>query len=154
LVYIYLPLERGGKMVGFDEIKVLLHKIRVKLVPNYLKGEHENAGKYIARTESERTVSIEEICQNMKERGSFEGNPDSALHNVLEFFRECEFLLCDGWGLNFKYFLAKIHVMGSWDRADEANDRGKHPIRVTYQTLKPLPVPPMPGNLFTLLNCF
>jgi hypothetical protein len=123
-------------MAGFEEARVLLHKIRVRLFPNYLKGDREVAGKYIARTESERTVSIDEICQNMKERGSFEGNADTAMHNVIEFFGECEFLLCDGWELNLKYFSIKPHVVGSWDKADEARDREKHPIRFTYRTLK------------------
>jgi hypothetical protein len=125
-------------MAGFEEARVLLHKMRVNLVPNYLRGDHETAGKYIARTESERTVSIDEICQNMKERGNFEGNPDTAMHNVVEFFRECEFLLCDGWELNLKYFSVLLHVVGSWDKADEVHDREKHPIRVTYRTLKAL----------------
>jgi hypothetical protein len=125
-------------MAGFEEAKVLLHKTRVKLVPNYLKGEHETAGKYIALTESERTVLIDEICQNMKERGSFEGNADTAMHNVREFFNECMFLLCDGWELNMKYFSIKPHIAGSWNRAEEAHDREKHPIRFAYRTLKPL----------------
>jgi hypothetical protein len=125
-------------MAGFEEAKALLHKIRVKLFPNYFKGEHENAGKYIARTESERTVGIDAICQNMKERGSFEGNPDTARHNVVEFLRECVFLLCDAWEIDLTYFSIKPHVVGSWDRADEAQDRDKHPIRFSYRTLKPL----------------
>jgi hypothetical protein len=125
-------------MAGLEEVKVLLHKLRVKLRINYLKGERETAGKYIASTESERTVSIDEICQNMKERGNFEGNPDTAIHNVAEFLRECMFLLCDGWELNLKYFALLLHVVGSWDKADEAHDREKHPIRVTYRTLKAL----------------
>jgi hypothetical protein len=34
-------------MAGFEDAKVLLHKIRVKLMPNYLRGEHETADKYI-----------------------------------------------------------------------------------------------------------
>jgi hypothetical protein len=125
-------------VAGFEERKFLLHKTRVKLVPNYLRGERETAGKYIALTESERTVAIDEICRNMKERGSFEGNADTATHNVNEFFSECVFLLCDGWELNLKYFSIKPHIAGSWNKADEAHDREKHPIRFTYRSLKPL----------------
>jgi hypothetical protein len=125
-------------MAGFESIKALLHSIRVRLMLNYLRGDHKTAGKYIAITESERTVAVDEICQNMKERGSFAGNADTAMHNVSEFFNECVFLLCDGWELNLKYFSIKPHVVGSWNKADEAHDRVKHPIRFIYRTLKPL----------------
>jgi hypothetical protein len=120
-------------MAGFETAKALLHKIRVALLPNYLVG-----GKYVARTENERTIGIEEICQNMRERGRFEGDYDAAFLNVREFLDESVFLLCDGWGVNLGYMSITPHIAGSWDSAAEAHDRVKHPVRFTYRTLKPL----------------
>jgi hypothetical protein len=121
-------------MAGFQETQALLHKIRVKLYPNYL---NEN-GKYIARTDDERSVSVEQICGNLRERGSFIGNPEDAANNIHQFCEECGFLVCDGWSLNMKYYSIHPRVGGTWDRADEASDREKHPVSFSFRVLKPL----------------
>jgi hypothetical protein len=121
-------------MAGFDKYQALLHRLRIRLYPNYLT----NTGRYIARVAAERTVSIEEICANLRERSGFQGNPEEAAYNVRQFCDECGFLVCDGWSINMKYYSISAHVGGVWDGMDEANDREKHPISFTFRTLKPL----------------
>jgi hypothetical protein len=121
-------------MAGFEELQALLHKIRIKLYPNHLT----DTGKYIAHVAMERTVTIEEICANLRERGGFQGNVDEAIHNIRQFFEECVFLMCDGWSINLKYFIISLHVGGVWDSPDEVNDRKKHPIGFTFRVLKAL----------------
>jgi hypothetical protein len=119
-------------MAGFDDTKALLHRIQVRLYENHLAGVK---GRYTARVLSERSITFEEVCENMGARGQFEGSADAAALNVKAFFEECEFLLCDGWQLKLPGWSVKPHVAGSWDHRDEAGDRVKHPVRFTYRTL-------------------
>jgi hypothetical protein len=121
-------------MAGFEKYLALLHRLRIRLYPNYLT----DTGKYIARVATERSVSIEEICANLRERSSFQGNAEEAAYNVRQFCDECGFLVCDGWSINMKYYSISPHVGGVWNSADEVHDREKHPIGFTFRTLKPL----------------
>jgi hypothetical protein len=121
-------------MAGFEDTQAVLHPVRVKLYPNYLTDE----GKYVARTDAYRSLSVAEICGNLRERGSFSGNPEDAANNIQQFCEECGFLICDGFSLNMKYYSISPHVSGTWDNAGEAHDREKHPIGFTFRTLKPL----------------
>jgi hypothetical protein len=121
-------------MAGFEEAQAVLHPVRVKLYPNYLSVE----GKYLARTDAYRSLGIEEICGNLRERGSFSGSPEDAANNITQFCEECGFLLCDGFSLNMKYYSISPRVNGTWDSAGEVHDQEKHPIGFTFRTLKPL----------------
>ncbi len=56
-------------MSDIYQVKEKMHKMRAKLYPSYLPGTE---GKYIARTANEASVSIEDICASMKNRGGFE----------------------------------------------------------------------------------
>ena len=53
-------------MALINEVHELLHRIRVKLYPNYLP---HLAGAYIAGTDNEASLSIEEVCAALKNRG-------------------------------------------------------------------------------------
>jgi hypothetical protein len=86
----------------------------------------------------ERTVTIEEICANLRERGGFQGNVEEAIHNIRQFLEECAFLMCDGWSINLIYYIISIHIGGTWDSPDEVHDRKKHPVSFTFRTLKAL----------------
>jgi hypothetical protein len=121
-------------MPGFEDTKAVLHPVRVKLYPNYLTDE----GKYIARTSAYRSLSVEDVCGNLRERGSFTGNPEDAANNIKQFCEECGFLICDGFSLNMEYYSISPHVSGTWDSPNEAHDREKHPIGFTFRALKPL----------------
>ncbi|MDR2796795.1 MAG: DUF4469 domain-containing protein [Treponema sp.] len=58
-------------MAIINPVNEVLHRIRVNLYPNYLpKAE----GVYIARTDNETSLSIEEVCAAFKNRGGFTGN--------------------------------------------------------------------------------
>jgi hypothetical protein len=121
-------------MAGFDDSQALLHNIQVKLYPNYLT----ETGKYIARTVTEHSVTIEEICANLRERGGFRGNTEEVIYNVRQFLKECIFLVCDGWPINLDYYTIHARVSGAWDSPDEVRDREKHPVSFTFSSLKPL----------------
>ncbi|MDR1469824.1 MAG: hypothetical protein LBT00_11080, partial [Spirochaetaceae bacterium] len=75
-----------------NDVTDVLHKIRVKLYPNYL--EHKIPGKYLARTDSEATVTIEQICMSAKNRGGYTGDLDDMIKHVHRFLHEAVYLLC------------------------------------------------------------
>jgi len=54
-------------------VSQVMHRIKVKLYPNYLpKGE----GTFLARTDSEATLFIEQVCAAMRARGGYKGDFD------------------------------------------------------------------------------
>jgi len=66
-----------------NEIKEKLHVIRVRLYPNYLKTTGVE-GDYLARTNSEASLSIEQVRAALKNRGGFTGN-----YEVFQHSSEC-----------------------------------------------------------------
>jgi hypothetical protein len=55
-------------MVVINNVTEVLHRIRAKLYPNYLHGIE---GAFIARTDDEASLGIEQICAALKNRGGF-----------------------------------------------------------------------------------
>jgi len=112
-----------------------LHKIRVNLYPSYLP---DVEGTYIARTENESSLSIEQVCAALKERGGFTGNYEDLLENVHRFFKEAAYQLCDGFAVNTGYFSIHPGVGGTFNSAAEINDTEKHPIIFRFRALNKL----------------
>jgi hypothetical protein len=121
-------------MAGFDDSQAVLHPVPVDLYPNHLNED----GKYLGRLASYRTINVRQICENLRVRGSFTGDPEDAVNNILHFCEESGFLICDGFTLNLGYYSISIHIGGTWDSFDELHDRDKHPIGFTFRVLKPL----------------
>lgn len=122
-------------MAGFNNVDKILHRIRAKLYPNYL---HTVEGAYIARTDDEAALSREQVCAAMVTRGGFEGNYQTLVDNVRQFFDEVAYQLCDGYSVNTGYFSLHPRIGGGWENALEPFDRKKHPIRFGFRALKPL----------------
>jgi len=81
----------------------MLHQIRVKLDPNYFPIAE---GRYI--TDNEACLSVERICEIMKNRGDFLGNYEYLTETVKQFLDECAYLLCDGFALDLGYY--SVHL--------------------------------------------
>ncbi|MDR1220842.1 MAG: DUF4469 domain-containing protein [Treponema sp.] len=116
----------------------VLHRIRVKLYPNYLANVE---GAYIARTDSEASLSIEEVCAALKIRGGFTGNYDDLVDHVKQFFDEAAYQLCDGFAVNTRYFSIYPNVGGTFDDAVQgcgARDVRKHPVTFRFRARAPL----------------
>jgi len=108
-----------------------LHKIIVKLYPNYLK---KIEGKYIARTVHEDTLSIEDIAGIMKTRGGFEGDYAVLVEYVKCFFREMAYELCDGYAVNTGYYSVYPNIGGTFNSAKEPFKPEKNRISFHYRT--------------------
>jgi hypothetical protein len=46
-------------MAVINNVNEVLHRIRMKLYPNYL---HNVEGAYLARTDNEASLGVEEVC--------------------------------------------------------------------------------------------
>jgi hypothetical protein len=87
--------------MAIGDLKDILHKIKVKLYPNYFLNAE---GAYIARTDNEATLSVEDVCTTLKNRGGFQGKYDELVDNVHQFFDELAYQLCDGYAVSTGYF--------------------------------------------------
>jgi len=118
-----------------NNIDDVLHRIRVKLYPNYLPGTE---GKYVARTDNEAFLNVERICAAMKNRGGFLGSYGDLIDNIEQFLDECAYQLCDGFGLNLRYYSVHPNVGGTFNSEKEAHDPKKNPVNFKFRERLPL----------------
>jgi len=121
--------------MAIGDLKDILHKIKVKLYPNYL---HHTEGLYIARTDSEATLSVEDVCTTLKNRGGFQGKYDELVDNIHQFFDELVYQVLDGYAVSTRYFSIHTNIGGTFNSDKEAHDHNKHKISFRFRTLKPL----------------
>ena len=122
-------------MAIIDNVNETLHHIRVKLYPNYLpKAE----GAYIARTDNEASLSVEEVCAALKNRGGFTGNYDDLVEYVRQYFDEAAYQLCNGFAVNTGYFSVHPNVSGTFNSVNEAADRKRHRVTFRFRARAPL----------------
>jgi hypothetical protein len=122
-------------MAIINNVTEVLHRIRAKLYPNYLHGID---GAFIARTDDEASLSVEDVCAALKNRGGFTGNYQDLVEYVRQFFDEAAYQLCDGFSVNTGYYSLHPRIGGTWANAAEPWDGAKHPIRFSFRALKPL----------------
>ncbi|MDR1469846.1 MAG: DUF4469 domain-containing protein [Spirochaetaceae bacterium] len=123
-------------MSVLDDVKQVLHRVRVKLYPSNLP---ENEGKLIARTVNEKTLTYEEVCVAAKERGGYTGSLDNLKEDVAVFLRESAHQLCDGFAINFGgMFSISPNLGGLLENEHEPIDPEKHKITFHFKTLPPL----------------
>jgi hypothetical protein len=122
-------------MAVINSVTEVLHRIRVKLYPNYLSHVE---GAYIARTDNEASLSVEEVCAALKNRGGFTGNYNDLVESVRQFFDEAAYQLCDGFAVNTGYFSVHPNVGGTFDKVTEGHDTEKHPVTFRFRTRTPL----------------
>jgi hypothetical protein len=122
-------------MAIINDVTEVLHRIRVKLYPNYLPRVE---GAYIARTDNEASLSIEDVCAALKNRGGFTGNYADLVEYVRQFFNEAAYQLCDGFAVNTGYFSIHPNVGGTFDSVNEGHDTDKHPVTFRFRTRAPL----------------
>ncbi|MDR0563272.1 MAG: DUF4469 domain-containing protein, partial [Spirochaetaceae bacterium] len=106
-----------------------------KLYPNYLHGVQ---GAFIARADDEASLSVEDVCAALKNRGGFTGSYDDLTEHVRQFFDEAAYQLGDGFSVNLKYFSIHPRIGGTWENAAERFSPEKHKIGFSFRTLKPL----------------
>lgn len=112
-----------------NDLSMILHRIRVRLYPNYLQNVE---GSYIARTDNERTLDIKDICTIMKTRAGFTGKYEDLLDYVRQYYDEVAYQLCDGYAVTNGYYTVHPNIGGSFNGVNEAHDHDKHPITFRF----------------------
>jgi len=135
-----MRFQRDGKGKIMSTLKnislgMILHRIRVRLYPNYLNSVK---GAYIAKTNNQRALSIEDICTAMKTRGDFTGNYDVLVDYVRQYNDEVAYQLCDGYSVSNSYYTVYPNIGGCFNTANEEYDKKNHPISFRFTTMKKL----------------
>ena len=116
-------------------LNMILHRIRVKLYPNpFPQGE----GTYIARTNNEKTLTINDVCMAMKTRGGYTGKIDTLLENIRQYYDEVAYQLCDGYAIANGYYNVYPNIGGTFASINESFDHKKNPITFRFGTRKKL----------------
>jgi len=118
-------------MAIINNVTEVLHRLRVKLYPNYLPNVE---GAYIARTDSEASLNIEQVCAALKNRGGYGGDYEDLVEGVKQFFDEAAYQLCDGFSVNTGYYSIHPNVGGTFNNTSEIHDHKKHPITFRFRT--------------------
>ena len=113
----------------------VMHSISIRLYPNYLPGyEHT----YVARTASDISLSIEDICTSLVKRGGYSGEYKDLINNVKQFLDEMAYQLLDGYKINTGYFTIHVNVGGVFKDQRDQPDPQHNPMSVRFFPLKPL----------------
>jgi hypothetical protein len=117
-------------MALINDITGVMHRIRAKLYPNYLRGVE---GAYIARTRAEAPLSIESVCAAAKNRGGFTGSYEDLVEHVKIYFDEAVYQLADGFSVRNSYFSIHPKIGGTFNKASDPVDAGKHKINFSFR---------------------
>lgn len=104
----------------------ILHKIKAYLYDNALTKDNPN--DYIARTVSERSLNVKQICEAAVNRGGSDVSAASMQHATELFLKEMGYQLCDGYSVNTGYFTASTLIRGVFDSPTETFNSAKHTI--------------------------
>ncbi|MCL2214493.1 MAG: DUF4469 domain-containing protein [Treponema sp.] len=116
-------------------ITQVMHRIRVKLYPSYLPG-CENT--FIARTNCESNLNVEQVCAALRDRGGFTGNFNDLLEYVKQYNNEAAYQLCDGFAVSNGYYTIYPNLGGVFQTPHETPDPQKHPLSFRFRTLDAL----------------
>lgn len=104
----------------------ILHKIKAYLYDNFLTKDNPN--DFIARTISERSLSVKQICEAAVNRGGSDVFASAMEHAIELFLKEMAYQLCDGYSVNTGYFTAGTQIRGVFDSPTETFNSQKHSI--------------------------
>jgi DNA-binding domain/Domain of unknown function (DUF4469) with IG-like fold len=104
----------------------ILHKIKAYLYDNVLTKDNPN--DFTARTASERSLNVQEICLSAANRGGADISASAMEHATELFLKEMAYQLCDGYSINTGYFTANTTIRGVFDNPSETFNKDKHSI--------------------------
>ncbi|WP_346983678.1 DNA-binding domain-containing protein [Chryseobacterium sp. POE27] len=104
----------------------ILHKIKAYLYDNVLTKDNPN--DLTAKTASERSLNVQQICQSAANRGGADISASAMEHATELFLKEMAYQLCDGYSINTGYFTANTTIRGVFDSPSETFNKDKHSI--------------------------
>jgi len=109
----------------------ILHTIKAQLYENLLS--NNTPSDYIARTISEESLNIKQICETAVSRGGADMSALALEHAVAIFLKEMAYQLCDGYSVNTGYFTAGTKIRGLFNSLSESYSSDKHNILFHFQ---------------------
>jgi len=103
----------------------VLHNLKVKLYPNHLNNATHN---FFARVDYEKTLYTRDVCLSAVTRGGADTTPEVMEKNVVSFFKEMGFQLCNGFSISTGYFHAATGIRGCFNSELDAFDPDKHMV--------------------------
>ena len=103
----------------------ILHRIKAILISNLLT---EDPDDFYAKVISERTLSIDDICDSAVGRGNAPTTKESMKINVELFFKEMGYQLKDGYSVNTGYFTVTPYIKGVFRSIKDKFDRVRHSL--------------------------
>lgn len=101
------------------------HRVKAYLYDNLLT---DDPNDFAARVNSERTLTIEDICTAAVQRGGADVSAASMNHAAELFLREMAYQLCDGYSVNTGYFTAGAQIKGVFNHPQESYNSDKHAV--------------------------
>lgn len=109
----------------------VLHKIKAYLYENPLT--KDNTHDYIARTSSEQSLNINQICEAAVTRGGADISVAAMEHAADLFLKEMSYQLCDGFSINTGYFKASARIKGVFQSPTETFSPRRHRVFFRFQ---------------------
>jgi hypothetical protein len=120
-------------MAGIENHDMVLHHIRAKLYPNHLQNVE---GNYIARTDTDRTLGVKDVCTAAKTRGGYPGDINEMLNAVEWYNSELAYQVCDGYAVSNDWFTIYPHISGTFESPHDAADPEKHKVSARLSVRK------------------
>jgi hypothetical protein len=116
-------------MAGLEQLRNVLHFIHASLHPNHF----EHGGKYVARTKTEKTLTVAQVCAQAVTRGGSDLNYNTMIDAVSAYFDEAFYQLADGFSVENDYFSLYPKIGGTFDHADSKVDRNRNLVDFTFR---------------------
>jgi hypothetical protein len=104
-----------------------LHKIKAWLYDNPLTPDPND---FVARVISEKSLSLEDICESAVKRGGADMNADTMARAARYVFKEMTYRLCDGFSVNLGWLYLGAAIKGIFNSPRETFDPKKHRLTV------------------------
>jgi len=106
-----------------------LHSIKARLYENPLT---DDPNDFVARVDSERTLSTRDVCVSAVTRGGADTTAERMEHDVGLFFKEMAYRLCDGFSVNTGYFTSEVAIRGVFNSPNETFNPDKHALYIQF----------------------
>ena len=113
-------------------VKQVMHRIRVKLYPNYL----QRGGAWLTRTDSEAVLTVKQICAAMRDRGGFTGNIHDLEKHINQYHDEVAYQLCDGYTVSNRYYSVYPNLGGTLNTPHDIPTHDKNPLSFRFRANK------------------
>lgn len=88
----------------------------------------EDPGDYSGRVETQRTLTLDNVCESAVLRGGADVSAAAMLHATGLALKEMAWLLCDGFSVNFGYFSISLKVKGVFTGPTDTFDPQRHSL--------------------------